>query len=257
MVLRALIVDDEYPARMELRYQLGQFSDVEIIGEATNAREAMTLINALDYDVIFLDVQMPGMSGIELARSLKGRAVVPKVVFVTAYENYAVSAFEIPATDYLLKPIEAERLAETIQRLRDAKGASAGEGRPEKSGETDRPSGEARPQLSFLLCEKDEKQIPLPLNEIVYIFSEGYNVYVQTYSERLLTRHTLQELTERLPSSQFFRSHRSYLVNIYQVKEISPYFNGAYIMKLKDKEHSEVIVSRANVKRMKELFSLG
>ena len=91
----------------------------------------------------------------------------------------------------------------------------------------------------------------------MYIFSEGYNVYVQTYSERLLTRHTLQELTERLPANQFFRSHRSYLVNIYQVKEISPYFNGAYIMKLKDKNHSEVIVSRANVKRMKQLFSMG
>ncbi|MEW8979015.1 MAG: LytTR family transcriptional regulator DNA-binding domain-containing protein [Symbiobacterium sp.] len=256
MVLRALIVDDEYPARMELRFQLSQFPDVEIIGEATNAREAMALINALEYDVIFLDVQMPGMTGLELAKSLKGRAVMPKVVFVTAYENYAVSAFEIPATDYLLKPIEAERLAETIQRLREAKGAAA-EGKAEKAGEAARQAEEPKPQLSFLLCEKDDKQIPLPLNEIVYIFSEGYNVYVQTYSERLLTRHTLQELTERLPANQFFRSHRSYLVNIYQVKEISPYFNGAYIMKLKDKNHSEVIVSRANVKRMKQLFSMG
>ena len=257
MVLRALIVDDEYPARMELRYQLSQFPDVEVIGEATNAREAMTLINALDYDVIFLDVQMPGMTGLELAKSLKGRPVVPKVVFVTAYENYAVSAFEIPATDYLLKPIEAERLAETIQRLREAKEDGAGDGRGEPGDSADRSAAESKPQLTFLMCEKDEKQIPLPLNEIVYIFSEGYNVYVQTYSERLLTRHTLQELTERLPSSQFFRSHRSYLVNIYQVKEISPYFNGAYILKLKDKEHSEVIVSRSNVKRMKQLFSMG
>jgi len=123
MVLKALIVDDEYPARMELRYQLSQFPDVEIIGEATNAREAMLLINALDYDVIFLDVQMPGMTGVELARSLKGREVVPKVVFVTAYENYAVSAFEIPATDYLLKPLEPERLAETVQRLRSSQAA--------------------------------------------------------------------------------------------------------------------------------------
>jgi len=257
MVLRALIVDDEYPARMELRYQLGQFPDVEVIGEATNAREAMALINALDYDVIFLDVQMPGMTGLELAKSLKGRPVVPKVVFVTAYENYAVSAFEIPATDYLLKPIEGERLAETIQRLREAKEGAAGEARGEAGEAADRAPAESKPPLTFLMCEKDEKQIPLPLNEIVYIFSEGYNVFVQTYSERYLTRHTLQELTERLPSNQFFRSHRSYLVNIFQVKEISPYFNGAYILKLKDKEHSEVIVSRSNVKRMKQLFSMG
>ncbi|MFS8639818.1 MAG: LytTR family transcriptional regulator DNA-binding domain-containing protein [Symbiobacteriaceae bacterium] len=257
MVLRALIVDDEYPARMELRYQLSQFPDVEVIGEATNAREAMALINALDYDVIFLDVQMPGMSGLELAKSLKGRPVMPKVVFVTAYENYAVSAFEIPATDYLLKPIEAERLAETIQRLREAKEAGSGEARSEAGEAADRSQAEAKPPLTFLMCEKDDKQIPVPLNEIYYIFSEGYNVYVQTYAERYLTRHTLQELTERLPSSQFFRSHRSYLVNIYQVKEISPYFNGAYILRLKDKERSEVIVSRSNVKRMKQLFSMG
>lgn len=256
MVLKALIVDDEYPARMELRYQLSQFPDVEIIGEATNAREAMRLINALDYDVIFLDVQMPGMTGIELAKSLKGREVMPKVVFVTAYENYAVPAFELRAVDYLLKPLESERLAETIQRLRESVGPqTAADSTGERAEEAER-SVDKKPPLSFLLCEKDEKQIPLPLNEIVYIFSEGYNVFVQTMSDRLLTRYTLQELTERLPPDQFFRSHRSYLVNIFQVKEISPYFNGAYILKLKDKEHSEVIVSRSNVKRMKELFSM-
>lgn len=251
MVLKALIVDDEYPARMELRYQLSQFPDVEIIGEATNAREAMRLINALDYDVIFLDVQMPGMTGLELAKSLKGREVVPKVVFVTAYEEYAVSAFEIRAVDYLLKPLVAERVAETVQRLRESAQAAA------PAAPTAPAASERKPQLSFLLCEKDEKQIPLPLGEIVYIFSEGYNVFVQTHNDRLLTRYTLQELTDRLPSDQFFRSHRSYLVNIFQVKEISPYFNGAYILRLKDKEHSEVIVSRSNVKRMKELFSMG
>jgi len=258
MVLKALIVDDEYPARMELRFQLSSFPDVEIIGEATNAREALRLIDALDYDVVFLDVQMPGTTGLELVKQLKGRDPMPAVVFVTAYENYAVPAFELRAVDYLLKPIEAERLAETIQRLRELKGGgnggSGGTGGKEKQEES---KGEKKPGLTFLLTEKDEKQIPLPLNEIVYVFSEGYNVYVQTHNERLLTRYTLQELTERLPSDQFFRCHRSYLVNIYQVKEISPYFNGAYILKMKDKEQSEVIVSRSNVKRMKELFSMG
>jgi two-component system, LytTR family, response regulator len=258
MVLKALIVDDEYPARMELRFQLGNFPDVEIIGEATNAREALRLINALDYDVIFLDVQMPGMTGVELVKQLKGREPMPKVVFVTAYENYAVPAFELRAVDYLLKPFESDRLAETVQRLREAVGApmaasAAPVAQPEK---TEEEKGDKKPALSFLLTEKDEKQIPLPLGEIVYIFSEGYNVFVQTQSDRMLTRYTLQELTERLPAEQFFRSHRSYLVNIFQVKEISPYFNGAYILKMKDKEHAEVIVSRSNVKRMKELFSM-
>lgn len=257
-MLKALIVDDEYPARMELRFQLSNFPDVEIIGEATNAREALRLISALDYDVIFLDVQMPGMTGVELVKQLKGKEPMPKVVFVTAYENYAVPAFEMRAVDYLLKPFEPERLADTIQRLREMTGDGASAAAAsEKPAEDEEGAQKKHAGLTFLLTEKDDKQIPLPLNEIVYIFSEGYNVFVQTANDRLLTRYTLQELTERLPTNQFFRSHRSYLVNIFQVKEISPYFNGAYILKMKDKDSSEVIVSRSNVKRMKELFSMA
>ena len=241
---------------MELRYQLSQFPDVEIIGEATNGREALRLINALDYDVIFLDVQMPGMTGVELVKQLKGREPMPKVVFVTAYENWAVPAFELRAVDYLLKPFESQRLADTIQRLREAVGRTAAEGSPERQEEGEAPV--RRPAtVTFLMAERDERQIPVQLQDVVYIFSEGYNVFAQTYSERLLVRHTLQELTERLPPEMFFRSHRSYLVNILQVKEISPYFNGAYLLRMKDKEQSEVIVSRANVKRMKELFSMS
>lgn len=258
MVLKALIVDDEYPARMELRYRLANYPDVEIIGEATNAREALRLIEALDYDVVFLDVQMPGMNGIEVARQLRARPVPPKVVFVTAHENYAVPAFETRAVDYLLKPFEEERLAETIQRLRAVAPPLA----PEKPAGEEAGAGEEKDgnkknnYLQWVLCERDDRQIPLPLADIVYIFSEGYNVFVQTHQERLLTRYTLQELTERLPPTQFFRCHRSYLVNIFQVREISPYFNGAYLLKMKDKAHSEVLVSRSNVRRLKELFSM-
>jgi DNA-binding LytR/AlgR family response regulator len=252
-MLKALIVDDEYPARMELRFQLSTFPDVEIIGEATNAREALRLIGALDYDVIFLDVQMPGVNGLELVKQLKGRDPMPKVVFVTAYEHYAVPAFEMRAVDYLLKPFEGARLAETIQRLRELQaGASSLPSKPADEERSEKRQG----QLPFLLTEKDEKQIPMPLPEIVYIFSEGYNVFVRTLTDQLLTRYTLQELSERLPPAQFFRCHRSYLVNIFQVKEISPYFNGAYLLKMKDKDHSEVLVSRSNVKRMKELFAM-
>lgn len=262
MVLKALIVDDEYPARMELRFRLAKHPDVEIIGEAATAREALRLIEALEYDVVFLDVQMPGMNGIEVARQLKTREVPPKVVFVTAHENYAVPAFELRAVDYLLKPIDDDRLAETIQRLRESRGgaAPAGGRPPAEEGTAERSEEKADKKgnyLQWVLCERDDRQIPLPLADIVYIFSEGYNVFVQTNQDRLLTRYTLQELTDRLPPSQFFRCHRSYLVNIFQIREISPYFNGAYLLKMKDKNHSEVLVSRSNVKRLKELFSMG
>jgi len=255
MTLKALIVDDEYPARMELRYRLSKYEDIEIIGEAASAREALRLVEALDYDVLFLDVQMPGVSGMDLARELKGREVPPKVVFVTAHEGYALPAFEMRAVDYLLKPFDDERLAETVQRLREG-AVQAPVVVEEPEAEKKAAADNKRPMLQWVMAERDEKSIPVPLADIVYIFSEGYNVYVQTASERLLTRHTLQELTDRLPPDLFFRSHRSYLVNIHQVREISPYFNGAYLLKMKDREHGEVIVSRSNVKRLKELFSM-
>jgi two-component system, LytTR family, response regulator len=254
-MLKALIVDDEYPARMELRFRLSRYPDVEIIGEATNGREALRLIEALDYDVLFLDVQMPGMSGIDLVRQLKGREPMPQVVFVTAYENYAVPAFELRVVDYLLKPFDDDRLAETVQRLRE--GARPPAGDPQPVGERAPESGLRRgQQLQFVMTEKDDRAIPVPLREIIYIFAEGYNVFLQLFGERLQTRYTLQELTERLPPDQFFRCHRSFLVNIFQIKEISPYFNGVYLLKMKDKDHSEVLVSRSNVRRLKELFSM-
>lgn len=247
MVLKALIVDDESPAREELRFRLHKYDDIEIIGEATNAREALRLIEALEYDVIFLDVQMPGMNGLELARQLKEREEPPRLVFVTAHENYALPAFETRAVDYLLKPFDDERLAETVRRLREVKGHT----RPVTEDER----GNRQP-LNWVMAERDDRQVPVALQEIVYIFSEGYNVMIQTHSERLLTRYTLQELTDRLPRDQFFRCHRSYLVNLSQVKDLSPYFNGAYLLRMKDKGHSEVLVSRSNVKRLKELFAM-
>lgn len=264
MVLKALIVDDEYPARMELRFRLSRYTDIEIIGEATNGREALRLIEALDYDVLFLDVQMPGMSGVDLVRQLKGRESMPQIVFVTAYENYAVPAFELRAVDYLLKPFDDERLAETVQRLREATGtaASGTQATEDRPAEAEEPAAAEKGDkkagtLQFVMTEKDDKAIPVALRDIVYIYSEGYNVFVKLQSEKLLARYTLQELTEKLPSDQFFRCHRSYLVNLYQIREISPYFNGVYLLKMKDKEHSEVLVSRSNVKRLKELFSMN
>lgn len=252
MTIRALIVDDEYPAREELRYLLATHDNVEIIGEAANAREALQLIQAMNYDVIFLDIHMPGMNGIELSQLLKERPSQPAVVFVTAHEEYAVPAFAVEATDYLLKPVSAGRLAETIRRLRNG----------QTSGRADEPEEEAEapvrrgPELAWVLAEKEGRQIPIPRDEVVYLLAEGQNVFIQTHGERLLTRFTLQELTERLPPHQFFRCHRSYLINLFQVREMGPYFNGAYLVKMKDKGHSEVLVSRANVKRLKELFAM-
>lgn len=242
--MRALIVEDEYPARMELRYQLEAYRDqIEVVGEAQSAREALQLIAALEYDVVFLDIQMPGMSGTELAQAVRSLRPRTRVVFVTAHEEHALQAFELNAVDYLLKPISQDRFHETMRRLM---------GRP--AAETAAPPVENR--LAFVACEVDGKTIPVAVDDIVFISAEREVIYLHTERERLPTRYTLQELADRLPPEHFFRTHRSFIANIRQVREIMPYFNGTYLLKMKDKNHSEVVVSRSNVKRLRELFNL-
>lgn len=245
-MLKALIVEDEYPARMELRFQLEPYRHlIEVVGEAESAREAEQLIAALDYDVVFLDVEMPGLSGIDLARRLKRERPDLKVVLVTAYERYALQAFDAGVVDYLLKPLNAERLKDTVGRLTGRAGSEGGRGEA------------AGPSLTFVPCESGDTTIPVAVDEIVFVTAEHETILVCTQNERLPTRFTLQELAERLPADRFFRTHRSFIANIRQVREIMPYFNGTYLLKMKDKAHSEVIVSRSNVKRLKELFNLA
>ncbi len=244
MSLKALVVDDEEPARQELRYRLGVFPDIEVVGEAATAREALQLCSAVSYDVLFLDIQMPGVDGIELAEEIRKTAKgSPNIVFVTAFDEYAVKAFQVRALDYLLKPFEDARLEETIFRLL---GKDPGK----------REAKRTQNFLEWVPTEKNGTTIPIPVTDIIYFMTERDYVYVQTFNEKLITRFTMQELTERLPSKLFFRCHRSFMVNVHQIKEIIPYINGAYILKMKDKVHSEVTVSRGRVKHLKELFAL-
>ncbi len=246
--IRALIVDDEYPARAELRFRLSRYPDVEVVGEAATAREALQLVAALEYDVLFLDVHMPGLNGLELARQLReGQRPAPSVVFVTAYDEYAVEAFGTRAVDYLLKPVDDERLAETIDRLREEHRGPRGE----------EPPAEGPSCLVWIPTEKEGKTIPVALEEVIFISAEGENVFVHTGAEALRTRFTLHQLNERLPQDRFFRCHRSYIVNIYQVREIIPYFSGTYLLSMKDRNRTRIPVSRGNAKRLKQLFGLA
>ncbi|MBX6377539.1 MAG: response regulator transcription factor [Clostridia bacterium] len=247
--MKALIVDDEYPARAELRYRLSQFPDVEVVGEAASAREAMQLIEALDYDVLFLDVQMPGLSGVELARRLKERGSGPRIVFVTAYDDYALDAFEARAVDYLLKPFDDARLAETISRLREGT-----EGRQDQEAQAESVSQPA--VLEWIPADREGRTVPVATDDVVFIEADGDNVVIHTATEAFRARFTLQGLHERLPAQRFFRCHRSYIANIYQVREIVPYFNGTYLLVMKDRGHTRIPVSRANARRLKAVFGL-
>lgn len=238
MPLRALIVDDEYPAREELRYLLNRFTCVEVVGEAANAPEARKLIKAVEYDVVFLDIQMPGINGIDLARELGALKNPPHVVFVTAYSEYAVDAFAVAAIDYLLKPVHEERLWETINRLKG----------PVVYDE--------EVPLSMLAVEKDNRIVPIAVSDIIFVYAERERTFVRTYDDRAITRFTLEQLTDRLPKSMFFRCYRSYLVNINHVREIKPHLNGSYILYMNDQDGSEVLVSRSRVNSLKERFGL-
>lgn len=260
MKLKALIVDDEYPARQELRYALSNFPNIEIVGEATSAQEALALIKALDYQVLFLDISMPGMTGLELATALQELPRQPYIIFVTAYDEYAVQAFEVNAVDYLLKPVETGRLKKAIDkvlRLTQESAEAAGEGQNmEAAGAPATPAREQMGQIKIdrIPAEKQGKTVLVAESDIFYAFTEQDYIYIKTYADKLFTRFTLKELEARLNPAVFFRTHRCYLVNLHKVKEIVPFFNGTYNLVVDDKENSEVPVSRAQAKKLRKIL---
>lgn len=242
--LKALIVEDEAPARMELRYLLEPHrGSIQIVGEAASVPEARTLIEAIDYDVVFLDVSMPGESGMALAVELKAKRPQIKIVFISAYEEHAIHAFSVHAVDYLLKPVSPNRIEDTVRRLT----APRSEPTSSETQET---------MLEWVPCDQNGHTVPIPVDEIVYIVAEQDTIFVATREGRLATRFTLGELENRLPDG-FIRTHRSFIAQMRHVREIMPYFNGTYLLKMKDKAQSEVLVSRANVRRIKEVFHLN
>lgn len=263
MPLRALIVDDEYPARQELRYLLEQFDNVEIVGEAAGSNEALKLIQALEYDILFLDIKLPGISGLNLAATIQTLPQKPHIVFITAYENYALDAFGLDAVDYILKPIDKLRLKRAIEKVIVHESKSSVEARIDECKNDSHPglaerysivTGQEDMMTSRIIAESKGKMILVNVNSIFYAFSEGDVVYIKTFAERMLTRFTLKDLEARLPKTNFFRTHRSFIVNIYKVKEILPFFNGTFILVVEDKERNEVPVSRNQGKKLRKIL---
>lgn len=253
MKLKALIVDDEYPARQELRFMLQEFKDVEVVGEATNAREALNLVSALDYSVLFVDINMPGMNGLELSRTIQKRSNPPFVIFVTAYEEYALEAFEVNAVDYLLKPFDEKRLGLAIDKVRRL---------VEQRLQQPSPAAKAAPEgekgrLNRLPVEKEGKTILLDQNDLIYACTQGDNIYLKTSGEQYRTRFTLKELETRLDPRLFFRCHRCYIVNLTKIREMVPFFNGTYTLIMADKQQSEVPVSRKQARNLKSLLGIN
>lgn len=236
-MLKALVVDDEAPARSELRYLLEEAGGVEVVGEASNAAEALQLIRAIPYDVVFLDVDMPGLSGMQLAEALASLERQPAIVFVTAYSEYAVKAFEVAATDYLVKPVEIDRLRVAIERLQPS-------------------GGESPVKIERIPVEKGGRKLLLQVADIYYIMAKDDYSYIYTSEERYLSTISLAQLETRLEPQGFFRVHRRFVVNLSQVKEIVPMYGGTMLLTLKDKGGTQIPASRRRVPTLKRALGL-
>jgi DNA-binding LytR/AlgR family response regulator len=237
MTIKALIVDDEPPARSELRYLLGAHGDVRIVGEAATAAEAIALARAVRYDVVFLDVQMPGATGLEAAPFVRDQPEPPAVVFVTAHPEYAVDAFAVEAFDYLLKPIDPERLERVLERLR---ARAPAEGMPV----------EKIPVVSGGRTELVEQ------DAIHYVQADGDYSRVHTYDRSYLCTASLGELEERLPANRFARIHRSYVVNLARVAAVRRAGPDRITLALDDANRTELDVARRQARRLRERLRL-
>lgn len=241
--MKALIIDDERLARKELTNLLGSYNELEIVGEAVNADDAYEKINQLNPDVIFLDIQMPGKTGFDLLEMLD---CAPKVIFTTAYDEYALKAFEVNALDYLLKPVNADRLRESIEKLKKEKT----EDNDESMGADNRKLG-----LNDQVFVKDgDKCWFVKLEKIRLFESDGNYIKIYFDSFRPMIHKSLNALDERLDESVFFRASRKHIINLTWIENIEPWFNGGLMVKLKGGEKVEV--SRRQASRFKDKMSL-
>ena len=230
--MRALVVDDEALVRSELVYALGKVGgDVEVT-EAPDAVEALRELAGASYDVVFLDINLPGLGGLEATKVINALPSAPQVVFVTAHDNHAVRAFELAAFDYVVKPVSEARLAHTLGRLRALRENTAA------------PEATALRGASRVALEDGERTRLVKIAEIRYVQANGHVVTARLFEGDLRWKGSLADAATRLASSGFLRVHRAYLVNPDRVVEVEPFFGGSYLLRVDDKARSEVPVSR-------------
>ena len=257
--LRAIVVDDEQLARDELCYQLAQLEEVEVLAQAGNGIEALAAIERHAPDVVFLDVQMPGLTGFEVARQILERPNAPGVVFVTAYDQHAIEAFEVNAVDYLLKPVETSRLEQAVQRVQrrvahDRPGGEPLNGQLERLVRMMAARQDRRDQIAVKV---GERFLLIRAEEIIFASLADESITIVTGQVAGTSNYrTLDDLQARLDPEIFWRVHRSHLVNINKIKEIVPWFSRNYILRMKDAKATEIPVSRSQTKRLREYLKL-
>jgi two-component system LytT family response regulator/two-component system response regulator LytT len=284
MPISALIIDDEKLARDELKYLLDQVGGVTVVAQGANGIEGVELIEEHRPDLVFLDVQMPGLDGFAVIQKLMDRSrlklsegdeaePLPQIVFATAYDQYAVRAFDVNAVDYLLKPFDRQRVEQAVERVRGRISVAAGNGVGNgagPNGQTDtpiesqldallrllnRPQGAAQP--ARLIVQVQSRLMLIDQAEICYAaIDEGViRVVTQNFEGHSKCR-TLEELLELLDAAVFWRAHRGFVVNINHIREVVPWFKSSYQLRMNDKKQTEIPVSRAQTRRLRELFNL-
>ena len=238
MLPKAMIVDDEAPARSELKYLLDELGQTEVVSEAASVREAVEKLKEYPCDVMFLDVNMPEATGMQLAEALQHLKYPPAVVFVTAYSEFALDALKVHAIDYLIKPVETERLAQALARVREHLALHNRAQRAER-----------------IPVEKAGKKILINIDSIRYIMARDDYAYLQTDADRYFSTVSLAQLEKRLDGHGFFRVHRGYLVNLEHVKEVESVPGGTLLLTL-DGTDDKIPVSRRRVSSLKKALNL-
>lgn len=258
--LRALVVDDEQLARDEVCYLLGQTGAVEVVAQASNGVDALRLTGELAPDLLLLDVQMPGLDGFEVARRLVEADVRPQVVFLTAFDQYAIDAFSVNAVDYMLKPVDPARLQEMLARVRRRVESEQASKLPLSPADLERvvAAVQARQERQDQLAVRvGERFVLVQTSELIHASLVEEQVVVVTDTATGTSNYrTLDELQARLDPGVFWRVHRSHLVNITKIKEIVPWFSRNYLLKMKDGKESAIPVSRSQTKRLREYLGL-
>ncbi len=250
--ISALLVDDEQLARDELAFLLKEFPEVEVLATAKNGLEAIKLIENLEPDVVFLDVQMPGLDGLGVIQKLREKNVpLPHFILATAYDQYALEAFRLEALDYLLKPIEKERLALSIERANKAVAEKS------KTMQPEAPLPKPMTQRTKLLVKSSNRNFIVDAQDVVYAtIEDGLITVVATGVEGESNYRTIEELQSNLYPDTFWRVHRSFLVNIHRIREVIPWFKSSFQLRMDDKKQTEIPVSRVQTKRLRALLKL-
>lgn len=251
-MIKCMIVDDEKPARDELSFLLEDFDDIEVISQVDNGRDAIEIQKNEKIDLVFLDINMPVITGIRVAEKWMSLDTPPMIIFTTAYDEYAIRAFELNAVDYILKPISYERLHVAVEKVREK---SYLQQRKEILSVADKMALDGACGMDKICLESSGRFIPLDISQIVYATIKDKHTVIYTTQGTFTYGHALSYLEERLHSDKFFRSHRAFLMNVEYVEAIEPWFNNTYMVKMRGYEE-KVPVARNQIKSFKETFNL-